>query len=140
MFTGLKTPRHRSWRARLAMVALAGAGSTALGATPAELSSGYAAQSGTPAQPARGQQFFTTVHARDWSCSSCHGAEPTQGGRHASTGKSIAPLAPAANPNRFTDTAKAEKWFRRNCNDVLGRECSAGEKADVLAWLITLKP
>jgi hypothetical protein len=93
-----------------------------------------------PAQAGRGQQFFTTVHTRDWSCSSCHGAEPTQGGRHASTGKPIAPLAPAANPKRFTDTAKAEKWFRRNCNDVLGRECTAAEKADVLAWLITLKP
>jgi len=38
------------------------------------------------------------------------------------------------------DPAKVEKWFRRNCNDVMGRECTAGEKADVLAWLLTLKP
>ena len=50
------------------------------------------------------------------------------------------PLAPAAHARRFSDAAKAEKWFRRNCNDVLGRECSAAEKADVLAWLNTLKP
>ena len=40
----------------------------------------------------------------------------------------------------FSDPAKVEKWFRRNCNDVAGRECTAGEKADVLAWLISLKP
>ena len=55
------------------------------------------------------------------------------------TGKVIGPLAPAFNPERFTDAAKTEKWFRRNCNDVMGRECTAGEKADVLAWLLTLK-
>lgn len=40
----------------------------------------------------------------------------------------------------FTDTAKVNKWFRRNCKDVLSRECSAGEKADVLAYLLNLKP
>ena len=40
----------------------------------------------------------------------------------------------------FTDTARVDKWFRRNCNDVLQRECSAAEKADVLAYLIGLKP
>ncbi|MFN3630954.1 MAG: DUF1924 domain-containing protein, partial [Casimicrobiaceae bacterium] len=28
---------------------------------------------------------------------------------------------------------------RRNCKDVLSRECSAAEKADVLAYLIRLK-
>ena len=36
----------------------------------------------------------------------------------------IAPLAPAFNAERFTDAAKTEKWFRRNCNDVVGRECT----------------
>ena len=42
-------------------------------------------------------------------------------------------------PKAFTDPAKTEKWFRRNCNDVMGRVCTADEKADVLAWLLTLK-
>ena len=37
------------------------------------------------------------------------------------------------------DLAKTEKWFKRNCNDVVGRECSASEKANVLAWLLTVK-
>ncbi len=109
-------------------------------ATPQDLLAGYVAQAGTPAAAARGEKFFTQTHGREWSCTSCHTARPTAAGRHASTGKPIDALAPAANPQRFTDAAKSEKWFRRNCNDVLGRECSAGEKADVLAWLSTLKP
>lgn len=102
--------------------------------TPAELLAGYTAQAGQPAQAARGQAFFTAKHGKDWSCSSCHTA------KHAATGKVIAPLAPSANDKRFTDAAKSEKWFRRNCNDVAGRECTPGEKADVLAWLLTQKP
>lgn len=107
--------------------------------SPAQILNGYAAQSGTAAVPSRGQQFFTTRHRRDWACATCHGATPTGNGRHAVTGKAIAPLAPAFNPERFTDAAKTEKWFRRNCGDVLGRECTASEKADVLSWLTTLK-
>ena len=39
----------------------------------------------------------------------------------------------------ISDSAKVEKWFRRNCKDVLARECTAAEKADVLAWLMTLR-
>jgi mono/diheme cytochrome c family protein len=111
----------------------------ALAATPAELQAGYTAQAGAAADAARGQQFFTATHGREWSCASCHGALPTQAGKHASTGKAIGALAPAFNPQRFTDPAKVEKWFRRNCNDVAGRECSAAEKADLLAWLNSLK-
>lgn len=109
-------------------------------ATPAEQMAAYAAQAGQSAQAARGQAFFTSKHGKDWACSNCHTANPTASGKHASTGKVIAPLAPAANAERFTDAAKTEKWFRRNCNDVLGRECSASEKADVIAWLLTQKP
>lgn len=107
--------------------------------SPAEQLAGYAVQAATPAQPARGQQLFTSKHGKDWSCASCHTATPTVDGKHASTGKAIGPLAPAFNPERFTDTVKTEKWFRRNCNDVMGRECTASEKADVLSWLLTLK-
>ena len=108
--------------------------------TPARLLDGYAAQAGTSAAPSRGQQFFTSRHGRDWSCATCHGSTPTGPGRHVVTGKTIEPLAPAFNPARFTDEARTEKWFRRNCKDVVGRECSAAEKADVLSWLMSLKP
>lgn len=113
--------------------------SLAYAVTPAEQLAAYTAQAGAPAQAARGQQLFTTKHGKEWSCSSCHTTAPTVEGKHASTGKAIGPLAPAFNPERFTDTAKTEKWFRRNCNDVMGRECTVGEKADVLAWLLTFK-
>lgn len=97
-------------------------------------------QAGAPASAERGQAFFEGRHGGDLSCSSCHGMPPTGPGKHASTGKPIDPLAPAFNPARFTDTAKVDKWFTRNCKDVLTRECSASEKADVLAWLASLKP
>ena len=107
--------------------------------TPLEQMNAYAAQAGQPAQAARGQEFFTNKHGHDWSCSTCHTAHPTVDGKHASTGKVIAPMAPALHAERFTDAAKTEKWFRRNCNDVVGRECTPGEKADVLAWLLSLK-
>ncbi len=88
---------------------------------------------------ARGQSFFNSTHGNEWKCASCHGALPTGKGEHAITHKVIDPLAPAFNAQRFSDLSKADKWFRRNCKDVLARECSAAEKADVLAWLITLK-
>jgi len=110
-----------------------------LAASPAELLASYTGQSGQPANASRGETFFKASHGQEWQCSSCHGKSPMVGGRHASTDKAIEPLAPAANSKRFTDGAKAEKWFRRNCKDVLARECTAAEKADVLAWLITLR-
>ncbi len=86
----------------------------------------------------RGRLLFTNRQGGEWSCASCHGNPPTGPSRHASTGKAIAPLAPALNPERFTNTAKVDKWFKRNCNDVLSRECTATEKADLLGWLLQL--
>ena len=114
---------------------------TALAAetTPAAQLQHWSAQAGSPGNAARGQTFFNTQHGGEWSCASCHGTPPTKDGKHANTGKVIAPLAPAFNPKAFTDTVKVDKWFKRNCNDVLSRECSAGEKADVLAYLNSLK-
>lgn len=88
--------------------------------------------------PQRGEAFFTGGHGREWTCASCHTRNPLEAGRHAATGKPIAPLAPAANPERLTRPEKVEKWFRRNCNDVLGRACTAREKGDVLAFLLSL--
>lgn len=112
-------------------------------ATPAEIQKDFeaAARASAPAfsgfSAERGQRFFNARHGNDWSCASCHSATPAAPGRHAKTGKEIAPMAPAANPQRFADAAKVEKWFKRNCNDVLGRACSAEEKGDVLAYLVS---
>ncbi len=87
----------------------------------------------------RGKQFFDATHGADWSCASCHTPNPLTAGKHANTGKEIAALAPAANPARFTRPDKVEKWFKRNCNDVLGRVCTAQEKGDLLAYLMSLQ-
>lgn len=96
----------------------------------------WALAAGQKGVATRGEQFFNSKHGNDWSCASCHGMPPSQAGKHASTGKVIEPLAPAFNAKRLTDEAKVDKWFRRNCKDVLARECTAIEKADVLAYLV----
>ena len=123
---------------------LAMQGVSAYAATPAEFQKTLETEARASApgfsgfSAARGQQFFNSTHGNDWSCSSCHTSNPRQPGRHASTGKEIAPMAPAANPVRFTNAAKVNKWFRRNCKDVLGRECTLAEKGDVLTYLLGL--
>lgn len=87
----------------------------------------------------RGERFFKSPQNGDWSCSTCHTDNPIAFGRHVVTGKRIAPLSPNNNPRRFTDAGKVGKWFRRNCNDVLKRECSSQEKGDVLTYLLSLE-
>jgi mono/diheme cytochrome c family protein len=94
------------------------------------------AAAATPAE--RGKRFFSATHGGDWSCATCHTKDPLAQGRHAVTGKDIAPLAPAANPKRFTDPAKVEKWFGRNCKDVLHRACTPREKGDFTAYVTSL--
>lgn len=123
-----------------ALFALGSIGAQAADTSPAQQLERWSAQAASPAQADRGRIFFTSRQGGEWSCSTCHGNPPVAAGKHASTGKRIDPMAPAANPRVFTDTAKVDKWFRRNCNDVAQRECTAQEKADVLAYLIGLKP
>jgi cytochrome c553 len=117
---------------------------SAWAATPAELLSGYRAEAAGQAagfQPSaqRGAEFHTRrfgVSAKLAACASCHTDNPAQAGRHVVTDKQIKPLAPAANAERFSDPAKVEKWFKRNCTEVVGRECTAAEKADFIAFVI----
>lgn len=112
-------------------------------ATPAELLSGYQAEAARQApgfQPSaqRGAELYKRqfgVSAKMPSCASCHTDHPAQPGRHVVTDKAIKPLAPAANAERFSDPAKVEKWFKRNCTEVVGRECTAAEKADFIAFV-----
>ena len=70
------------------------------------------------------------------SCTTCHGKETRAAGRTLA-GKSIEPVAVSAAPARYTDPAKVEKWFKRNCNEVLGRECNAREKGDWLTFMLS---
>jgi mono/diheme cytochrome c family protein len=109
--------------------------------TPAELLAAYTKQAGGSASPERGQAFFTRKFGRDFdSCAACHGALPVSAGKDLVSEKPIAALAPAASPKRFTDKTAVEYRFGQNCKDVVGRACSAQEKADVLSWLLSLKP
>lgn len=107
--------------------------------SPAKQLERWSAAAGAAGDAARGRAFFIGRHGGEWSCASCHGDPPLVPGRHQSTGKAIDPLAPAANASAFTDAARVDKWFRRNCRDVLARECDPREKADVLAYLLELK-
>ena len=126
----------------LALGALLIAPAAAVATTPSDIARSYAEQAKQAAPQfsgfsgARGKAFFESRHGGEWSCASCHTANPVDPGRHARTGKTIAPLAPAGDAERFTSLGKAEKWFRRNCNDVLDRACTAQEKGDVLTYLI----
>ena len=74
--------------------------------TPAAQLQFWSAQAGAPGNAAKGQTFFNSKHGGEWSCASCHGTPPTAQGKHANTGKVIAPLAPAFNAKAFTDSAK----------------------------------
>ncbi len=107
--------------------------------TPAQQLERFSAAAGAAGQPKPGRVFFGSRHGGEWSCASCHHAPPTRPGQHAGTGKTLEPLAPSFNPRAFTDSAKVDKWLRRNCKDVLQRECSAREKADVMAYLTSLQ-
>lgn len=68
------------------------------------------------------------------ACTSCHGDDARAAGR-TKAGKPIEPMAVSVSADRYTDPAKVEKWFKRNCREVLGRECTPREKADWLAWM-----
>lgn len=87
----------------------------------------------------RGQMFynqnFSGGKPETPSCTSCHGKEPRSAGR-TKVGKTIDPLAISVTPSRYTDPAKVEKWFKRNCLEVLGRECTPQEKGDWLTLMI----
>lgn len=87
----------------------------------------------------RGKAFWNAERTADggekMSCATCHGSDLRQPGRHNKSGKRIEAMAPSANPERYTDLEKVEKWFTRNCKQVLQRECTAREKGDVLRFL-----
>ena len=68
------------------------------------------------------------------ACTSCHGNDPRGAGR-TPAGKTVEAMALSVTPTRYVDPAKVEKWFKRNCNEVLGRECNAQEKGDWLTFM-----
>ena len=112
--------------------------------TPTSLVAGYAAEAakeipGFTPSAKRGHSFFTKewgVSKKMPNCTVCHGKNLNVDGKHVITDKRIAPVSPAVNPERFTSYTKVEKWFKRNCTEVIGRECTAEEKADFIQFII----
>lgn len=90
---------------------------------------------------ARGKAFFlarrTTGNADTPSCSTCHTTDPRNGGQ-TTVGKAIAPMAVSRTPKRFTDLAKVKKWLRRNCDTVIGRQCTPQEAGDFITYMSSL--
>jgi hypothetical protein len=80
---------------------------------------------------------FKTPDGKEAACASCHTSNPANTGRHIVTGKSIAPLSPVVNAKRFNDLDKVEEKFTEHCNDIMGTDCSAAEKANFIAYLLT---
>lgn len=103
---------------------------------------------GSPSGPYRaftaaaGREFY--LKRRSWqktdpTCSNCHTEDPKQTGKHSESKKSLNPLAPAANPERFTDIAKVERNFAEHCQDMLGRDCYGNEKGSYIAYMMSVK-
>ena len=124
------------------------ASQNALAITSQELLQQYATQARqenaayTGFSAERGANIFRTERnhsdGKKVSCATCHTSDPRNEGKTRAN-KVIEPLAPVANPQRFTDQAKVEKWFRRNCKDVLERVCTAQEKGDFMQYLVNIK-
>ncbi|MEX0697061.1 MAG: DUF1924 domain-containing protein [Dongiaceae bacterium] len=91
--------------------------------------------------PERGEALFRTRQGTGKpdtpACTTCHSENPTAVGENIRTGKAIEPIAVSANPKRFTNADDVEKWFGRNCREVLGRDCTAPEKGDFIAFMAT---
>lgn len=129
-----------STKQRVAALVLCGVSfySAAGDTTPQQQLQRWETQAGVPASAVRGEVFFATKRLHGWSCATCHHAPPKRAGAHIKTKKTLRALAPAFNERSLTQQRKADKWFRRNCNDVVGRACSAQEKADVIAYLLSV--
>jgi len=143
-FTGSDTPQHL----------LEGYAEEAKAADPSF--AGFSAE--------RGHEFYLSKHALKGvgavSCASCHRKDPREQVRahkvdilcrachvindqeHPTPKEAklryIEPFAPNANVERFSDAQHVEKFFKLNCMMVLKRECTAVEKGDLIAWLLTV--
>lgn len=125
----------------LMLLALSMTTSQAL-ASPASdaLLGNYSAAGGKDYSASRGEalwkQEVTDKQGNKMACTRCHGTDLSQAGEHVKTHKAIKPMAASANAERYTDLKKIEKWFKRNCKDTWGRECTAQEKGDILVYLL----
>ena len=112
-----------------------------------------------------GKIFYTAPHVLKgvgvWSCASCHlkdmrysvkahrteipcrACHVINDWEHPEPKKAklrlIEPFAPSANVKRLTDPDRVEIFLKLNCLLLLKRECTAREKGDVLAYMMTIE-
>ena len=124
------------------------------GAAIPEMMDKYKAEGAGPFSAEAGKKMWTQVipfekkgeMMKDRSCSTCHGTDLTKPGKHAKTGKEIAPMTLSAvsvnrkgeTEPRFSKAKKIKKWFKRNCKWTYGRECTPQEKGDFLSYFKSL--
>ncbi|MBI2754862.1 MAG: DUF1924 domain-containing protein [Betaproteobacteria bacterium] len=102
-----------------------------------------AAKAANPAFAGFSAERGKTLHTQTFAggkpdtpaCTSCHGKD-VRGTGKTPAGKSIDAMAASVTPTRYTDPAKVEKWFKRNCTEVLGRVCTPQEKGDWLTYML----
>jgi hypothetical protein len=103
---------------------------------------GRGAVSDKPFSSEVGRRFYLvrrTWQSHDFTCSGCHGTDPKMVGRHIDKHIAIPPLAPATNPERFTDVGKVEANFKAHCMDLHERDCTAYEKGNFIAYLMSVR-
>lgn len=92
---------------------------------------------------AEGKLFFNQkiklFNGKKMACASCHTINPADSGKNIITSKKIPPLSPAIYSKRFSNLDKVEDQFTQHCNDILGNDCTAEQKADFITYLITEK-
>ena len=98
----------------------------------------YKAAGAGPFSADKGQQMWTAKHmnkeaGKEISCQTCHTEDLKKSGKHMKTGKVIG--AEALIRWQHPDIKFINKWFLRNCKQVLGRECTPQEKGDFLEYL-----
>ncbi len=109
---------------------------------PQRILAGLMADAGGRASPLQGEKLFRGKFSGGKSaacCGDCHGDDAKLPGRHNQSQQTINPLAPVAQGNRFSDAARVEQGFRRDCPEVLGRACTPREKADFTAYMISVR-
>jgi len=127
-------------RVMVILISMAAIPAYASEAVVTQVQEGYRAAGAGPLSAEQGKSMWTQTHTQKdsgkaVSCATCHTGNLKQAGSHIRTGKVINPMALSmADADRLNDPAKIEKWFMRNCKWTLGRECTAQEKGDFLAY------
>jgi len=85
-------------------------------------------------------RYSVKAHRTEIPCRACHVINDWE---HPEPKKAklrlIEPFAPSANAKRLTDPDRVETFLKLNCLLLLKRECTAREKGDVLAYMMTIE-